>query len=181
MDDISSIWTNFSHELKGFIIRKIKNTHDAEDILQDTFLKIMKNPEKISQAENMRHYLFGIVRNGINDYFRKIKTKKNEPHWDIATLSSEDTLLLNSTIAENCVHPFIRQLPEKYQEALLIAEFEDVSQKELAQRLNITYSGAKSRVQRGREKLKDLLLDCCAYKSDRYGNLISEPEKSCKC
>jgi len=181
MNDIQSIWEEFHRELKGFIARSIKNTHDADDILQDTFLKIIHNPQKISQAENLRQYLYGIVRNGIHDYFRKIKTEKNKAQWDNATLSKEDNLLLNNTLAECCVRPFIGQLPEKYREALLITEFEDISQKELAHRLSISYSGAKSRVQRGREKLKELLLLCCAYKSDRYGNLFTEREKACDC
>jgi len=181
MDHIHSIWKEFHRELKGFIANSIKNSHDADDILQDTFLKIIHNPQKISQAENLRQYLYGIVRNAINDYFRKIKTEKNKAQWDNPTLSLEDSHLLNTTIAEGCVRPFIGQLPEKYQEALLITEFEDISQKELAQRLKISYSGAKSRVQRGREKLKELLLQCCAYKSDRYGNLYSESEKACNC
>ncbi len=181
MEDIHSIWKEFHRELKGFIVKSIQNSHDADDILQDTFLKIIHNPQKISQAENLRQYLYGIVRNGIHDYYRKIKTEKNKAQWDNAMLGTEDDHVLNTAIAESCLRPFIGQLPEKYREALLITEFEDISQKEMAQRLNISYSGAKSRVQRGREKLKELLLQCCAYKSDRYGNLISEPEKACNC
>ncbi len=54
----------------------------------------------------------------------------------------------------------------------------NLSQKELAKRLNISHSGAKSRVQRGREKLKQLILECCALKSDVYGNLTGE--ESCQ-
>ncbi|MFN0037146.1 MAG: sigma-70 family RNA polymerase sigma factor [Saprospiraceae bacterium] len=181
MHDAQSIWTEFHRELKGFIAKAIRNPHDADDILQDTFLKISRNPDKISGAENLRHYLYGIVRNVINDYFRHKKTDHNDPQWDSSTLSEDDKNTLNSTIAECCVRPFIGQLPEKYREALLISEFENFSQKELAEKLNISYSGAKSRVQRGKEKLKELLLNCCAYESDRYGNLFSESKKDCNC
>jgi RNA polymerase sigma-70 factor (ECF subfamily) len=91
-------------------------------------------------------------------------------------VSEEDDQLLNATIADCCVKPFINKLPGEYKEALLLTEFQDISQKELAEKLNISYSGAKSRVQRGRAKLKEIILDCCAYQSDVYGNLM-EAEK----
>ena len=51
-------------------------------------------------------------------------------------------------------------------------DFEGMSQKEYADRLGISISGAKSRVQRAREKLKDLILKCCDYQFDKYGNVI---------
>jgi RNA polymerase sigma-70 factor (ECF subfamily) len=77
--------------------------------------------------------------------------------------------------------PFIEKLPAHYREALRMTEFQDISQKELAERLNISYSGAKSRVQRGKDKLKALILDCCAYQTDVYGNLRAPKQTPCGC
>lgn len=177
---VTNIWTDFHKELKGFILNKTRNSADADDILQDVFIKIIRNIDKVNQAENLRQYLYGIVRNSINDYFRN-------KHHDINDLviqdnfTEEETQTLNATIAEYCIKPFIHKLSENYRDALLITEFQDVSQKELAEKLNISYSGAKSRVQRGKEKLKDLILNCCAYESDRYGNLIDTEKKNCNC
>ncbi|RMG58329.1 MAG: sigma-70 family RNA polymerase sigma factor [Bacteroidetes bacterium] len=71
-----------------------------------------------------------------------------------------------------CIRPMIEGLPEPYREALWLSEMEGLSQKELAARLGISYSGAKSRVQRGREKLKAQILACCEVSADRYGNII---------
>jgi len=88
---------------------------------------------------------------------------------------------LNATIADCCIKPFIAQLPQKYQEALVKTEFENLSQKELASQLNISYSGAKSRVQRGKEKLKQLILTCCDFPSDNYGNLQAPKSMNCNC
>ncbi|MEO1451622.1 MAG: sigma factor-like helix-turn-helix DNA-binding protein, partial [Bacteroidota bacterium] len=76
---------------------------------------------------------------------------------------------------------FLKQLPPKYQEALTATALEGVSQKELAEQLGISYSGAKSRVQRGKEKLKSLILACCKTETDRYGNLIEIQKKACDC
>lgn len=71
-----------------------------------------------------------------------------------------------------CIRSTIKRLPEKYREALELTEFQGLSQKELSEKLGISYSGAKSRVQRGRRKLKQLLEGCCHIEADRYGNIV---------
>lgn len=178
--DVASIWADFHQELRAFILKKTGNAADTDDLLQEIFIKIMRNMEKVGQAENLRQYLFGIVRNAVNDYFRSKQPYSSQSELP-DMLEEEDSGSLNATIAECCIKPFVNKLPEHYKEALLISEFQGVSQKELAEKLNISYSGAKSRVQRGKEKLKELILDCCAYESDAYGNLREAGKKNCDC
>jgi RNA polymerase sigma-70 factor (ECF subfamily) len=170
-NEVTAIWTDFHKELKAFILNKTRNSADTDDILQEVFIKIIRNIDKINQAENLRHYLYGIVRNAINDYFRNRKHVIDNSVIE-EKITEEENQSLNTTIAECCIKPFINKLPDNYRDALLITEFQDISQKELAQKLNISYSGAKSRVQRGKEKLKDLLLECCNCKTDSYGNIL---------
>lgn len=178
--EITTLWEKFRKELKVFVLNKIRNPADAEDLLQDVFVKIISNIDKINQAHNLRQYLYGIVRNTVNDYFRNQKNNSKIPE-PLEFISEDEAQSLNETIAENCLKPFIDTLPLKYREALWMAEFDEVSQKDLAGVLNISYSGAKSRVQRGREKLKELLLNCCAYQSDKYGNLLDLKDNPCGC
>ncbi|HRA60817.1 MAG TPA: sigma-70 family RNA polymerase sigma factor [Bacteroidia bacterium] len=178
--EITQIWFDFHAELKGYITKIIKNQTDADDILQEVFIKIIRNHDKVKTAKNMRQYIYGMVRNAVGDYFRNKKHLNTDTEFpDVLTL--EDEQFLNATIADCCVKPFINQLPGKYKEALLLTEFQNLSQKDLSERLSISYSGAKSRVQRGKEKLKELLLNCCAYQSDVYGNLMEAEEKNCNC
>jgi len=177
---VTTIWTDFHKELKGFILNKTRNPADTDDILQEVFIKIIRNIDKVNQAENLRQYLYGIVRNAINDYFRN-KRQIIDNTEIVEKFTEEETQSLNSTIADCCVKPFINKLPDNYRDALLITEFQDISQKELAEKLNISYSGAKSRVQRGKEKLKELILNCCSFQSDTYGNLIDPEDKNCNC
>jgi RNA polymerase sigma-70 factor, ECF subfamily len=178
--EVTTIWTDFHKELKVFILNKTRNSADTDDILQEVFIKIIRNIDKVNQAENLRHYLYGIVRNAINDYFRN--RKQIADNSEIAEkITEEETQSLNTTIAECCIKPFINKLSENYRDALLITEFQNISQKELAEKLNISYSGAKSRVQRGKEKLKELILNCCSYQIDKYGNLIDTGDKNCGC
>src|SRR4029453_11954052 len=60
-----------------------------------------------------------------------------------------------------CLTPLMDRLPAHYREAVRLVELEGLPQRELSERFAVSLSGAKSRVQRGRDKLKDLLLRCC--------------------
>lgn len=76
----------------------------------------------------------------------------------------------------------IDALPEPYREAIVLTELEGLTQKTLAQRLGISVSGAKSRVQRGREQLKQMLHECCSFEFDRRGKVIEcEPRSRDAC
>lgn len=178
--EITAIWKDFHKELKTLIQNKTRNTADTDDILQDVFLKILRHSDKIAAAQNLRLYLYGIVRNTISDHFRNNKPLLQSTAM-IEEWSESENQNLNTTVAECCVRPFIQKLPANYREALLITEFQDVSQKDLAQQLGISYSGLKSRVQRGKEQLRRMILACCAYESDKYGNLSGKEEKNCGC
>ena len=76
----------------------------------------------------------------------------------------------------------IKQLPPKYSEALLLTDYEGLTQKELSEKLGISLSGAKSRVQRARKLLKEMYMKCCHIEFDRNGTIVDVYPKSCsKC
>jgi RNA polymerase sigma-70 factor (ECF subfamily) len=66
----------------------------------------------------------------------------------------------------------IRQLPQPYREAVMLSEIEGLRQWEVADRLGVSLSAAKSRIQRGRALLKEALDRCCVFNFDTRGNLI---------
>ncbi len=181
MNDLTeNIWNDFHKELKNFIQKKVKDENIANDILQDVFIKIIDNSDKIEKATSVQNYIYAIARNATNDHFRNI-VRNTDIENKFLPFTGEETQSLNTTIAECCIKPFIKQLPDKYQVALTKSEFENISQKDLAEQLNISYSGAKSRVQRGKEKLKELILACCNFPSDSYGNLRDTEDENCSC
>jgi RNA polymerase sigma-70 factor (ECF subfamily) len=74
----------------------------------------------------------------------------------------------------------IEELPDEYQVALRLTELEGLTQQELAARTGLSLSGAKSRVQRGRKMLREMLLACCHFEFDRHGKVIDYyPECQC--
>jgi RNA polymerase sigma-70 factor (ECF subfamily) len=127
-----------------------------------------------------------IARNSVIDFFRKGKQQKEAlDKLMLAPLQEEENTWneFQENLA-NYIPEAIQLLPEKYREAVYLTEIEGLSQKELAQRLGISYSGAKSRVQRGKQKLKEVILECCLVETDSYGNILKygpRPEKTKPC
>ncbi|MGL5892354.1 MAG: sigma-70 family RNA polymerase sigma factor [Bacteroidia bacterium] len=180
MTDISALHNQFYKELKGYVYSRTKDKSDTEDILQDVFVKIILKIEQINEAQNLRQYLYGIVRNSVADYFRSKKTHLSITEQNVLHTEAEEDQL-TERITDRCVQRFIHQLPEKYRSALLSTEFENVPQKELAVKLDISYSALKSRVQRGRVMLKEMLVNCCEIQNDIYGNILEATPRTCNC
>ena len=88
-----------------------------------------------------------------------------------ASLHSEKQTLHQYDLAP-CLTPLIARLPEPYREAVRLVEIDGLPQRDLSERFAVSLSGAKSRVQRGRDKLKDLLLHCCQVELDKRGNVM---------
>jgi RNA polymerase sigma-70 factor (ECF subfamily) len=75
----------------------------------------------------------------------------------------------------------VNALPETYRLPLLLSELEGLPQKEVARRLGLSLSAAKSRVQRGRERLKGVFAECCHVETDHRGSLTSYQRKKGEC
>jgi RNA polymerase sigma-70 factor, ECF subfamily len=79
-----------------------------------------------------------------------------------------------------CVRATVLALPEQDRQALILTEYQGLTQKELGERLGLSFSGAKSRVQRAREKLKQELLACCHFELDRRRHIL-DYQPRCDC
>lgn len=176
-----SIWDEFSIPLRAFINKCIDNNQDVEDILQIVFLKIHNNIENLNEVNKIHTWIFTIARNTIFDFYRANKHDLyiESMSEDIFSDDSEE-LSLNNEMAQ-CLKNMIQYLPEKYKQALIMTEFENITQKELAFKLNISVSGAKSRVQRARAMLKEMILNCCYIEQDHRGNIIDYKVKNKNC
>ena len=171
-----TLYRQFHQELEYFILSKVKDQAVAKDVLQDVFIKIHLHLHTIKDHSKLKAWIFQLTRNTITDYYRKHKTTVDTaeiPEVIAApNLPSEEGL-------ENCVIPFIDQLPPKYREALTLTDIKGLSQTQLAAQLNISYVAAKSRVQRARQKLKALFTDCCLIHTDKYGNVLTYEKVGC--
>jgi RNA polymerase sigma-70 factor, ECF subfamily len=171
------IWTKTQHQLKSFVYRRVRDKALAEDIVQDVFLKFHAKLDQLKDTEKISGWIFQITRNTITDYFRS--KSKNISSQDLDWESDHQGL--NDCVSV-CLQEMLLTLPEKYREALELTELNNLSQTELALKLNISYSGAKSRVQRARQMLKEKMDESYRIKMDAYGNVIvCENRLPCNC
>jgi len=171
------IWTKTQHELKSFVFRKVRDKALTDDIVQDVFLKVHAKLGQLKDTEKVSGWIYQITRNTITDYYRS--KSKNISFRDLDWESDHHTL---NACVSSCLQEMLSTLPEKYREAIALTELENLSQTHLAERLNISYSGAKSRVQRARQMLKDKMEQQYNIKVDAYGNVIvCENRQPCNC
>lgn len=168
--EISVLWDDYYPRLKRFVSSRINNQTDVEDILQDVLIKINDHISDLRDEQKLSSWIYQITRNKMMDYFRKEKWSDELPAQLYTIDEYEEPDMAQEVIA--CFESVIQQLPDKYKVALELSLLGGLSQKELSEQLGISYSGAKSRVQRGREMLKTLLTGCCHIESDSYGNII---------
>lgn len=164
------VWNEFGHQLRSFIGRRIPNADDADDLLQEVFVKLHTRIDTLRDEERLAAWVFQITRNALIDHYR---TRNGDValHDVFSTEDEPDESDAEGQVA-TYLASLVEGLPEKYRQALLLTEFEGLTQKEMAARLGLSLSGAKSRVQRGREMLRQQLLDCCHFELDRRGRVI---------
>jgi RNA polymerase sigma-70 factor (ECF subfamily) len=176
---VENIWKEFAAKLGQFIRARVTDPATAEDILQDVFVKIQKRLGQLQDPAKLEGWIYLIARNAIIDHYRTRKETVEVPETLPAEPDADDPELEDLKAA---FRRMIYSLPEPYREAFVLTEFEGLTQQELADRLGISLSGAKSRVQRGRAQLKKMLTDCCTFEFDRRGSVIGcEPRTVSSC
>lgn len=167
-----SIWTRLSSDLRRFIRRRVPDDHVSDDLLQETFVRVHRNIGDIQEADRVAAWVYQIARNVIHDYHRKA-TNAPVALADVDPADKDD----DQPSPLQCrgvgwLDEMIHSLPEGYQEAVQLGEIEGLSQQQVADRLGLSLSGAKSRIQRGRAMLKDVLEQCCHFEFDGRGNMM---------
>jgi len=174
---VENIWAGLASRLRSFVRSRVHNHAEADDILQDVFVKIHQKLPSVRASERLEAWVWRIVRNAIADHFRKWRPNDRLPQdIDLASEAPADLPDLRP-----CVRQFVNELQPAYREALLLTEWEGLTQDQMAKRLGLSSSGAKSRVQRARGKLKTLLLNCCQFELDRRGNILEMTPRRNKC
>ena len=173
--ETEAVWRAFSKPLRAFVSRRVRQAEDADDILQEVFVRIHRGLGSLRQKDNLSAWLFQITRNAITDHYRS-RRELEQPLADdfdapvAADQDGEEQSGLGELSA--CVAPMIAALPEKYRDALVMTDLNGLTQQEAANRLGVSLSGMKSRVQRGRRQIKDMVLACCRVELDRLGGVV---------
>lgn len=170
-EKVVHIWYDLHGELKKFIASKVKDTHLAEDILQEVFIKIHLHLNQLKEPDKLTAWVYQICRNQIADQLKKINPAVT-PEFEVTMAETEEEADLYTSLSR-CINLKISQLGATDQQALFLTYFRKFSQKQLAEFLGLSYSGTKNRVQRAREKLKQDILSCARVQVDKEGKILA--------
>ncbi|MDA0378234.1 MAG: RNA polymerase sigma factor SigZ [Bacteroidetes bacterium] len=179
MTSTDIIWNEHRTRLLTFVRRRVATLDDAEDLVQDILLKAARHTDQLESEASLQAWLYRIARNAIADHYRSRRLETESLAVDLAEEDPEADAI--QAMAE-CIEPFIQDLQPEFRDALVMADLHRLPQAEVARRLGISLSGAKSRIQRARVQLADAFTDCCNLIHDASGRIMDrEPRKECGC
>lgn len=172
MYNFDELWNEFNKKLLKYIESKVFNSYDAEDILQNVFIKIFSNIEKLEKQTAIKSWIYKITKNTIIDFYKKKKDVSVAPKILEALEDEIDGIDNMNDDISNCIDKMIFSLPDKYQTIYNMYEKKEMKHKEIAKALDISISLSKVRLKRVKDMFKDKLLKCCDFEVDKYGNII---------
>jgi RNA polymerase sigma-70 factor, ECF subfamily len=164
----------FMNQLFATAMRMTRNRSDAEDLVQETYLKAYRAYERFEAGTNLRAWLFRIMTNSYINSYRK---KQRRPYQtdledvqdlylyrrlggnELATLGQSAEDVLFDQITDGVILDALEELPDQYRTAVMLADVEGFAYKEIAEILDIPIGTVMSRLHRGRKKLQEQLYD----------------------
>ena len=162
----------FVTRLRSFIRSRVRDTATADDLTQETLLKVYRSRATLLDNQRLEAWLYRIARRTIIDHYRQQKPAEELP----ANLTGEPSDFQDTSMRDELnlsLRRFLEELPVAYREPVRLAEFEGLPLAKIALRLDLGLTAVKSRVQRGRALLKKKLQACCRFELDRFGQIIA--------
>lgn len=164
---LMTAWHRHEAELRAWLHSRMGNSPDAEDMLQELFLKAMRQDKKFCEIGNARAWLFEVVRNALADRLR-LKKEEVELPEDLVHETDEPAAVDNLVA---CLPRALAELSAEDREAITLCDLEGLRQEDFARLKGLSLPGAKSRVQRARKHLRAHLSDACQVRFDAAGKV----------
>lgn len=180
--EIEAAVVGFRAKLRAFIRRRVRDDATADDLTQETLLKVFRSRAALQDGQRVEAWLYRIARNTLIDFYRRQRPTAELPEGLASEAADEVGPLRDAVIVS--MKRFLEELPEGYREPVRLAELEGLPLAKIALRSGLSLTAVKSRVRRGRAMLKRKLQDCCRFEFDRAGKVIGwerRAAKSCAC
>ncbi|MEN8163053.1 MAG: sigma-70 family RNA polymerase sigma factor [Acidobacteriota bacterium] len=184
--DFSTGELPFKDQLYKSALRMTRSAEDAEDLIQETFLKAYKYYGRFAEGTNLKAWLFKIMKNTFINTYRKRKLQPTKVDFDDVREGLEETLMESGSVAnanpedgflfdevDHEVRETLVALPYDYKMVVLLADLEGFAYKEIAEILEVPVGTVMSRLYRGRRMMERALLSF----GKRYNYLAEAPEK----
>lgn len=167
--DLDDHWTDTLDRLRRFVAARVDDRELAADITQDVIVRSVASGA-LRRVDNPTAWLYRSARNAVIDHYRL--RRSDEPILDVDRWPDpDDSTAPNQATQElsRCLRPLLDQMSTDAREALERVDLAGQTQTEAADELGLSVSGMKSRVQRARRDLRELLERCCIVELDGRG------------
>ena len=167
-------WRELEARLRPYVARRVASPADLDDVVQETFMRVHRGLPSLAEEERFGAWVYRVAASAIADHLRGrmrhplARAAPGEEHVEPASADEQDNL--EAELAQ-CVALFVARLPSPYREAVTLTELQGLKQKDAAELLEISLSGMKSRVQRGRERIRRMFEECCEISLDARGRV----------
>lgn len=152
---LSVLFDTYYEKLYLFAEKYIYDSDKAHDIVQDVFLKIWENAERLELTSSIQHYLFASVRNGCLNYLKSLQIEdRNNRKYMEAYIESQNVDMVDDEELLARIRQVLDELPEKCREVCLLRFVEGCKYAEIAARLDMNENTVKAQLHRGMERLK---------------------------
>ena len=170
------MWHEVIAQLRAFVRRRIADPDRADDLVGDIVLRIHQKLSSVDDQEKLAHWVSRVARNAVIDEYRRAARAREQlldTPTETAALAAvgPDADDASSVLDElsRCLRPLLAGLPAEQRRAVEMIDLDGMPQAGAAQREGVSLSGMKSRVQRGRRRLAELLGQCCTLTLDARG------------
>jgi RNA polymerase sigma-70 factor, ECF subfamily len=160
-------WTAHQREVRAWLVHQLGDISQAEDLLQDIFIKALANDQKFCEMANSRAWLYRVARNALTDHRRRHKPQAPLPE----DLEAPQEELAALDALANCLPRVLVDLAPDDREVITLCDLNGLSQAAYARLKGLTLPGAKSRLQRARKRLRDQLATACQVRFDINGKV----------
>jgi len=182
--DSGAVAERYRASIHRYISRLVGDASIADDLTQETFLRVHQHLGKLKDAGAVEAWLYRIATNVCYDRFRKPEHRQPpsplvNPDEDVDDgMAEEDALrpdqLLEQREMSDCVLRFLVELPAAHREVLLLHDLQGYTDPEIAQMLGLSLQNVKIRLHRARVRLRAALAEGCQFSCDDRGVFICE-------
>lgn len=160
-------WRAHENELRNYLQHRVADTHLAEDLLQDVFVKAMRQGSGFCDLDNQRAWLYQVARNALVDHLRLHRATVELPEDIPQTIEQADPVVTLSA----CVARVLSELAAEDRDIIEQCDLNGMKQQDYASAHDLTLPAVKSRLLRARQRMRDTLSTNCKVQFDEQGKV----------
>jgi RNA polymerase sigma-70 factor, ECF subfamily len=169
-------WRELEARLRPYVARRVRGSADADDVVQEVLVRLHRGASLLRDGERFGAWVYRIAEHAVADHLRaraRHPIPVGESALGAAAAGVDDAEPALQAELGDCMAVFLSRLGSPYREAITLTELQGVTQGDAAQMQGVSLSGMKSRVQRGRAKLRRMFEECCEIELDARGRVVN--------